>query len=196
MFLLGLTGSIGMGKSTTAQMFADEGCAIWDADGAVHRLYAEGGAGVARIAEIFPSAVADGAVSTAVLKDIISKDETALKKIESIIHPLVGQDRADFLAKTDADIVVVDVPLLFETGGDAKVDATVCVYVDDATQEERVLARGTMTKKQLEYIRSKQMPAAEKCDRATYVIHTESLEKARRQVKMVLADIRGKMADA
>lgn len=196
MFLLGLTGSIGMGKSTTAQMFADEGCAIWDADGAVHRLYAKGGAGVTRIAEIFPNAVVDGEVSTAVLKEIISKDDTALKRIEKIIHPLVGQDRAAFLADTKAKIIVIDVPLLFETGGEKKVDAVACVYVDDATQEQRVMDRGTMTLEQLELIRGKQLPAAEKCNRADYVIHTDTLENARRQVQIVLADIKGKMADA
>lgn len=196
MFLLGLTGSIGMGKSTTAQMFADDGCALWDADAAVHRLYAEGGAAVAHIAAEFPAAVIDGEVSRDALKQIISADETALKKIESIVHPLVGQDRIEFLSETKADIIVLDIPLLFETGGADKVDAVVCVFIDDDTQKERVMARGTMTEQQFETIRAKQLPAAEKAERADYVITTDTLGHARSQVAAVVADIRGKLKNA
>lgn len=190
MFLLGLTGSIGMGKSTTAQMFVDEGCALWDADAAVHRLYAKGGAAVAPFAQAFPDAVIDGAVSRPDLKEIIGRDPTALKKIETIVHPLVGQDRAEFLANADADIVVLDIPLLFETGGDARVDATACVFTDDATQEARVMERGTMTREQFLSIKEKQLPAAEKCARATYVIETDTLEHARAQVQEIVKTIR------
>ncbi len=190
MFLLGLTGSIGMGKSTTAQMFVDEGCALWDADAAVHRLYSEGGAAVAAFAQEFPDAVINGAVSRPALKEIIGLDPSALKQIEAIVHPLVGQDRADFLARTDADIVVLDIPLLFETGGDARVDATACVFTDDATQEARVMERGTMTRDQFLGIKAKQLPAADKCARATYVIETETLEHARAQVQYIVATIR------
>lgn len=190
MFLLGLTGSIGMGKSTTAQMFVDEGCALWDADAAVHRLYAKGGAAVAPFAQVFPEAVIDGAVSRPALKEIIGRDRTALKRIEGIVHPLVGRDRADFLANTTADIVVLDIPLLFETGGEARVDATACVFTDDATQEARVLARGTMTREQFLAIKAKQLPAAEKCARATFVIETDTLESARAQVQKIVATIR------
>ena len=190
MFLLGLTGSIGMGKSTTAQMFVDEGCALWDADAAVHRLYAKGGAAVAPFAQAFPDAVIDDAVSRPALKEIIGRDPTALKKIETIVHPLVGQDRAEFLANADADIVVLDIPLLFETGGDARVDATACVFTDDATQEARVMERGTMTREQFLSIKEKQLPAAEKCARATYVIETDTLEHARAQVQEIVKTIR------
>lgn len=193
MFLLGLTGSIGMGKSTTAQMFADLGCAVWDADAAVHRLYGKGGAAVAPFAATFPDAVIDGAVSRPALKDIIGRDPPALKQIEAIVHPLVGQDRADFLAGTQADIVVLDIPLLFETGGDARVDATACVVTDDATQEARVMARGTMTRDQFLGIKGKQMPAAEKCARATYVIATDTLESARAQVQNIVETIRSQL---
>jgi dephospho-CoA kinase len=193
MFLLGLTGSIGIGKSTTAQMFVDEGCALWDADVTVHRLYGQGGAAVAPFAEAFPSAVIDGEVSRPALKEIIGRDPSALKKIERIVHPLVGQDRAEFLASTKADIVVLDIPLLFETGGDARVDATACVFTDDTTQETRVMARGTMTRAQFLAIKAKQLPAAEKCARATYVIETDTLEHARAQVQKILATIRSQL---
>lgn len=193
MFLLGLTGSIGMGKSTTAQMFADLGCAVWDADAAVHRLYSKGGAAVAPFADAFPDAVIDGEISRPALKDIIARDPAALKQIEAIVHPLVGQDRAAFLTATQADIAVLDIPLLFETGGDARVDATACVVTDDATQEARVMARGTMTRDQFLAIKAKQMPAADKCARATYVISTDTLESARAQVQNIVETIRSQL---
>jgi dephospho-CoA kinase len=182
-----------MGKSTTAQMFVELGCALWDADAAVHRLYAQGGAAVAPFATAFPDAIVDGAVSRLALKDIIGRDPAALKQIEQIVHPLVGEDRADFLTQTTADIVVLDIPLLFETGGDARVDATACVFTDDATQEARVMARGTMTREQFLSIKAKQMPAAEKCTRATYVIQTDTLEHARTQVQNVVETIRSQL---
>jgi dephospho-CoA kinase len=191
MFLLGLTGSIG--KSTTAQMFVDQGCAVWDADAAVHRLYDKGGAAVAAFTEVFPDAVIDSAVSRPALKEIISRDAGALKQIEAIVHPLVGQDRAEFLAHTDSDIVVLDIPLLFETGGEARVDATACVFVDDVTQEARVMARGTMTREQFLAIKAKQLPAADKCARATYVIETDTLEHAASQVQNIVATIRSQL---
>ena len=193
MFTLGLTGSIGMGKSTTAQMFLDEGCALWDADAAVHRLYAKGGAAVEPFAQAFPDAVIDGEVSRPDLKEIIGRDPTALKQIEMIVHPLVGQDRADFLANADADIVVLDIPLLFETGGDVRVDATACVFTDDVTQEARVMERGTMTRDQFLGIKEKQLPASEKCARATYVIETDTLEHACAQVQKIVATIRSQL---
>ena len=196
MFLLGLTGSIGMGKSTTAQMFVDEGCALWDADAAVHRLYARGGAAVPSFRDAFPDAVVDGAVSRARLKEIIAANPEALTQIEKIVHPLVGEDRAAFIAAAQADIVVLDIPLLFETGGEARVDAVACVIVDAATQKDRVLERGTMTEAQFEAIRAKQLPAAEKAARADYVIETDTIEHARAQVQSVVRDIRGKLADA
>ena len=193
MFLLGLTGSIGMGKSTTAQMFVEQGCALWDADAAVHRLYAPGGAAVAPFAAAFPESVIDGAVSRIALKDIIAANPSALKQIESIVHPLVGQDRANFLAQATADIVVLDIPLLFETGGYARFDATACVVTDDATQEARVMERGTMTRDQFLSIKAKQMPAAEKCARATFVIPTDTLEEAAAAVQNIVSTIRSKL---
>ena len=196
MFLLGLTGSIGMGKSSTAQLFAEEGCGVWDADAAVHRLYAKGGAAVAPMQEAFPDAIVDGAVSRAKLKEIIAADPEALSQIESIVHPLVGKDRAEWLQSSRAEIMVLDIPLLFETGGNAAMDAVACVTIDRETQRARVLARGTMTGAQFEAILEKQMPNEEKCARADYVIETDTIEHAREQVQTVVADIRAKLSHA
>ncbi|SHE31280.1 dephospho-CoA kinase [Ruegeria intermedia] len=195
-FSLGLTGSIGMGKSTTADLFAQEGCAVWDADAAVHRLYAEGGAAVAPIRAAFPEAIENGAVSRDALKRIISADPTALKRIESIVHPLVARDREAFRQAAKADILVFDIPLLFETGGDAQMDAVACVSIPADEQKRRVMARGTMTEAQFEQIRAKQMPNDEKCARADFVIVTDTLDHARAQVQDVVRQIRAGLADA
>jgi dephospho-CoA kinase len=195
-FRLGLTGSIGMGKSTTARLFADEGCAVWDADAAVHRLYSRGGAAVEPIKAAFPEAVRGDAVSRDALKEIIGADPAALKRIESIVHPLVGQDREDFIKSAREDILVFDIPLLFETGGDTRMDAVVVVTVDAITQRDRVLARGTMTEKQFDAIREKQMPDTEKRARADYVVITDTMGHARKQVQDVVADIRKHKIDA
>lgn len=196
MFILGLTGSIGMGKSTTAAMFADAGCAVWDADAAVHRLYSKGGAAVPAFQAAFPDAVVNGEVSRPALKTIIGQDPTALKKIEAIVHPLVGQDRAAFLEAAQSDIVVLDIPLIFETGGNKRMDAVACVTVSAETQQERVMARGTMTLEQFENIRSKQMPNDQKCALSDYVIETDTLDHARAQVLAIIDDIKGKMNHA
>ena len=195
-FLLGLTGSIGMGKSTTAQMFRDAGCALWDADAAVHRLYAAGGDAVAPMAKAFPDAIVDGAVSRDALRAIISSDSGSLRQIEQIVHPLVAADRAAFTSSATADILVFDIPLLFETGGDAAMDAVAVVYVDDDAQEARVMARGTMTRDQFLAIKAKQMPSAEKCARADYVIETDTVEHARAQVHHVIEQIKHRMKHA
>lgn len=195
-FKLGLTGSIGMGKSTTAKMFAEAGCAVWDADAAVHRLYSRGGKAVEAFERDFPEAVIDGEVSRAALKLIIGRDPTALKRIEEIVHPLVGEDRADFIAKATADILVFDIPLLFETGGNAAMDAVATVSAPAEIQKQRVMDRGTMTEAQFEAIREKQMPDAEKRARADYVIETDTLDHARAQVQAVIDDIQGKLRNA
>jgi dephospho-CoA kinase len=195
-FKLGLTGSIGMGKSTTAQMFADAGCAVWDADAAVHRLYGPEGAAVAPIGEIFPQAIENEQVSRDSLRRIIADDATALKRIEEIVHPLVQEDREAFIAAHPQAIGVLDIPLLFETGGDSQMDATACVNVSRETQEARVLARNTMSAEDLARILARQMPNAEKCARATYVIETDTLEHARAQVQDVLKDIEQRLQHA
>ena len=195
-WLIGLTGSIGMGKSTTAQMFADEGCAVWDADAAVHRLYAAGGAAVDPMRAALPNAIIDGAVSRDALKAEIAANPEALRKIEQIVHPLVAEDRMAFIRATSADIVVLDIPLLFEGNGHKMDNTTVCVSVDPETQRARVLARGTMTEDQFEMIRAKQMPDAEKRALADHVIITDTLDHAREQVAAIVADIRGKISNA
>ncbi|MGR3806076.1 dephospho-CoA kinase [Marinibacterium profundimaris] len=192
-FRLGLTGSIGMGKSTTAKMFADAGCAVWDADAAVHRLYAPGGAAVAPMAKAFPEAIEDGAVSRTRLKAIIAADPAALKIIESIVHPLVAADRAAFAEQATADILVFDIPLLYETGGEARMDASAVVSVDAETQKARVLDRGTMTEAQFEQIRAKQMADAEKRAKADFVIVTDTPDHARAQVDDIVRQIRERM---
>ncbi|WP_170790199.1 dephospho-CoA kinase [Ruegeria lacuscaerulensis] len=195
-FALGLTGSIGMGKSTTAQMFVDEGCVLWDADAAVHRLYSRGGAAVEPMQATFPAAIVDDAVNRDALKQIITNDPAALKQIEGIVHPLVAADRATFRANATADILVFDIPLLFETGGDAAMDAVACVSIPADEQKRRVMARGTMSEAQFEQIRTKQMPNDEKCARSDFVIVTDSLDHARAQVQDVVRQIRAGLADA
>lgn len=195
-FLLGLTGSIGMGKSTTASMFADEGLPVWDADAAVHRLYAPGGGAVPAIAAICPEAVGADGVDRAALKDWITRDPGALKRIEAVVHPLVAQDRAAFLDRAESDIVVLDIPLLFETGGNAAMDAVVVVSVPADVQRARVLDRPGMTEAHFQAILSKQMPDAEKRARADHVIETLDMDSARAAVRQVIAGIRKGLADA
>ena len=195
-FRLGLTGSIGMGKSTTAKLFMEEGCVVWDADAAVHRLYGKGGLAVKPMLERFPDAVISGEVSREALKAILRQRPEVLAEIESIVHPLVARDRQDFLDNSEAVITVLDIPLLFETGAEANMDATVCVSVDADTQKQRVITRGTMTETDFETILSKQMPDAEKRRRADYVVITDTLDHARTQVRDIVRLIRQGIANA
>ena len=195
-FRLGLTGSIGMGKSTTAGLFAKHGCAVWDADQSVHRLYDLGGAAVDPIGRVFPSAIVNQAVDRSILRDLIQKDPNALSKIETIVHPLVQADRQLFCDSSSADVVVLDIPLLFETGAEKEMDAIVCVYVDPETQRHRVLARGTMDEAQFQQILSKQLPIAEKLARSDFQIETDTLKHAEAQVTDVLRLIRAGIDNA
>lgn len=194
-FTLGLTGSIGMGKSTTAAMFAARGVPVWDADAAVHRLYSRGGAAVAPMTAAFPAAAGpDGGISRAALKAIIAADPGALPRIESIVHPLVAADRRAFLAATDAPIVLLDIPLLFETEAESWLDATVVVSTSPALQRDRVLARPGMTPADLDRILARQIPDAEKRRRADYVIDTTTLASAEAGVDAVLSDLHRRIA--
>lgn len=192
-FVIALTGSIGMGKSTTAAMFADHGIPVWDADAAVHRLYGPGGAAVAPIRQSFPQAVTSAGVDRAVLRGIVAQDPAALRKIEAVVHPLVARDRQAFLdraAAQGADIALVDVPLLFETGAEDLADAVVVVSAPSELQRARVLARPDMTEALFSRILSQQMPDAEKRARADFVVETTTLDHARAQVADIVKRIR------
>lgn len=190
-YRIGLTGSIGMGKSTAAKIFAEaEDVVVWDADAAVHRLYAPGGSAVAPIATIHPEAIGPTGVDRSVLKEWIRRDPKALKRIEGIVHPLVAADRAAFLEQTSAAIALLDIPLLFETGGDKDMDLTVTVSTDPETQRARVLERPGMTAAQLDHILSLQLPDAEKSARADRVIDSSTLESARADIAAILRDVR------
>lgn len=188
---LGLTGSIGMGKSTTAQMFRDAGVPVWDADATVHRLYAKDGAAVSLIAEIFPDAIIDGAVSRDKLKYIIAADKTALAKIEHIVHPLVAADRQNFIASQTAPLLVFDIPLLFETGADAWLSSVLVVTAPADVQKSRVLARPAMTEAQFDQILRRQKPDADKRARADHIIETLTLDDTRAAVQELILKLAG-----
>jgi dephospho-CoA kinase len=187
-FVIGLTGSIGMGKSTTAQMFAEDGAAVWDADSAVHRLY-EGGEAVAAVGKLCPAAVEQGRVRRDLLSLWLQGDPSRLARLEAVVHPLVARDRADFLRRTEADIVVLDIPLLLEGGGVER-DLTVVVSAPVEVQHQRVLARPGMTPEKLAAIEARQMPDAQKRARADVIIDTSTLAGARRDVQRVMQWIR------
>jgi len=193
---VGLTGSIGMGKSFTAMIFAEFGCAVWDADNAVHRLYSAGGKAVEPVSRLLPDAIEEKMVSRRKLKEQIRKKPEILEKLENIVHPLVAEDREEFAAASMADIVIFDIPLLFENGTEDQMDAVVCVTVPRHIQRQRVLSRPGMTEEQFEFILSKQMPDSEKRQRADYVIFTETPEGAREQVKEILHDLRKRRSNA
>lgn len=188
-FVLGLTGSIGMGKSTTAAMFRDLGIPVWDADATVHELYAKGGAAVVPVATLVPNAINDGAIDRASLRTAIARDPNLLKQIEGLVHPLVALDRASFRNDhADAGLIVLDIPLLFETGGDAQCDATLVVSTNTEEQRRRVRARGT-SEETLKDLLSRQMPDAEKRARATYVIETDTLDGTRKDVAHLVSQL-------
>ena len=195
-YRIGVTGSMGMGKSVVAQMFAEEGCDLWDADAAVHRLYARGGAAVGPVGEAFPDAVVDGEVSRDRLREAIHRSADAIERLEGIVHGLVAQDRAAFLARTKADIAVLEIPLLLETGLEREMDLVVCVTAAPEVQMRRLLDRGTMTADQVESMLGRQMPDSEKRRRADRVIVSDTLENARRQVREVLDRIREGLGNA
>ena len=193
-FIAGLTGSIGMGKTETAKLFAKLGIPVHDSDAAVHALYAKGGAAVAPVGTAFPGVVLEGAVDRTKLMQQVRNDDAAFKTLESIVHPLVLESRAKFLAeaaKRGDDLVVLDVPLLFEAKLTKDVDAIIVVSAPAEVQRERVLKRPGMTLEKLEAIHARQVPDAEKRAQADFVIETDKgLEHAFEQVKQVAAELR------
>lgn len=190
MILLGLTGSIGMGKTTTARLFAEQGAPVYDSDAAVHALYAPGGGAVAAVAAAFPEAVRDGAVDRAKLGAAVLDDPAAMTRLEAIVHPMVEAGRLAFLETArlaGAPVAVLDIPLLFEIGGESLVHAVVVVSASAEAQAERVLARAGMTEAKLQAILARQVPDAEKRRRADFVVDTGSgVEVARDQVRRIL----------
>ena len=191
MLILGLTGSIGMGKSTTAKLFMEAGVPVYDADAAVHQLY-EGEAAPA-IEAAFPGTTANGKVDRAKLSARVVHDPAAMRQLEQIVHPMLGASRQKFFADAEAagaPIVVVDVPLLYETGGEKRVDAVVVVTTTPELQRERVLARGTMDAAKLDAIIAKQMPDAEKRKRADFIVDTShGLDPVRARIRDILAEV-------
>ena len=194
MIVVGLTGSIGMGKSTTSAMFRDEGVPVYDADAAVHEIYAPGGAAVGPIEAAFPGVTGPNGIDRALLSARVVGKPEELKRLESIVHPLIGQSRAAFFEDAvakGADIVVLDIPLLFETGGEKAVDAVVVVTAPADVQRSRVLGREGMDEAKLDAILARQMADAEKCARAHFVVDTgQGLDHARAQVRNILATLR------
>ncbi len=191
MLIVGLTGSIGMGKSTTAKLFMEAGVPVYDADAAVHQLY-EGEAAPA-IEAAFPGTTANGKVDRAKLSARVVQDAVAIKQLEQIVHPMLGASRQKFFADAEAagaPIVVLDIPLLFETGGEKRVDVVVVVTTSAELQRERVLARGTMDAAKLDAIIVKQMPDAEKRKRADFIVDTShGLDPVRARIRDILDEV-------
>ena len=191
-FVIGLTGSIGMGKSETAKLFAAEGIPVFDADAAIHELYA--GKAAAMIEAAFPGTTRNGVVDRTALSRQVSADASTLARLESLMHPLVADLRAKFLARHDAPIVVLDIPLLLETG--TKVDAVVVATAPEHVQRARVLSRPGMTEAKFAALLARQMSDAQKRTQAHYLVMTDKgLDDAREQVKMILTDIQRRLRE-
>ena len=188
-FKLGLTGSMGMGKTSTAILFQKHNCGVWDADKAVHRLYGKDGDAVKPIAKYFPKAITKGSVNRTELKKYLSEDFDQISLLEKIVHPLVSADREKFIEKTKHKINVFDIPLLFETGSNKIMDKVACVYVSNSVQMERVLARKSMTEEQIEKIIQQQMPIEEKCRLSDFVIETYNKKDTEKQVLGIIKEI-------
>jgi dephospho-CoA kinase len=191
MLILGLTGSIGMGKSTTAKLFVEAGVPVYDADAEVHKIY-EGEAAPA-IEAAFPGTTVDGKVDRARLSAKVVHDPAAMKRLEQIVHPMLGASRKKFFEDAEAagaPVVVMDIPLLFETGGEKRVDAVVVVTTTPEIQRERVLARGTMDEARFDAILARQLPDAEKRKRADFLVDTShGLDPVRERIKDILAEV-------
>ncbi|MGB0342663.1 MAG: dephospho-CoA kinase [Parvibaculales bacterium] len=200
MYLIGLTGSIGMGKTLTASLFEAAGVPRYDADAAIHALYAPGGDAVAPVAELFPDAIVDGAVDRGILGQLVLKDADKLKQLEALVHPLAGASQMAFLAKhaeAGAPMALLDIPLLYETGGDGFVDCVVVVSAPYEVQRARVLERPGMSEEKFLDILAKQVPDDEKRRRADFIVDSSvSVEDARRQIHDILATLEGREGTA
>ena len=189
-FLLGLTGSIGMGKSTTADMFREAGVPVWDADATVAKLYGKGGAAVASLSALNRGLIQNDAVDRVALKNWVKTDPNALNRLELLIHPLVAADRAEFIDDhAEQSLIVCDIPLLYETGADQWLDAVLVVTTDAETQKARVMERAGMDPVLFDRILARQMPSSEKIACADYVIETNSFEGARKAVHDLINDL-------
>ncbi|WP_375260282.1 dephospho-CoA kinase [Palleronia sp.] len=188
--VIGLTGSIGTGKSTAANLFREAGVPVWDADAAVHALYSAGGAAVEPVRALCPEAVGPNGVDRAALNDWIARESDALGQIEAVVHPLVAADRAAFIAAADSDIVVLDIPLLFEVGAAAEVDTIVVVSAPAEIQRKRVLARPGMTEERFARILAKQMPDAEKRTQADVVVPSVTIDETRVHIDRLIRSLR------
>jgi dephospho-CoA kinase len=190
MIILGLTGSIGMGKSTTAKLFAEAGVPVYDADATVHQIYQREAAPVIEAA--FPGTTVDGRVDRAKLSERVVHDPAAMKQLEALVHPMLRAHHQKFLGdaeKSGASVAVVDIPLLFETGGEKRVDAVVVVTTSPEIQRERILARDNMTAEKLDYILARQMPDAEKRKRADFIVDTSNgLDPVRGRIRDILTE--------
>ena len=188
-FKLGLTGSMGMGKTSTASLFEKYNCGVWDADKAVHRLYGRGGEAVKPIAKFFPKAIKEGSVNRTELKKYLSEDFDQITLLENIVHPLVSADREKFIEKTKYRINVFDIPLLFETGSNKIMDKVACVFVSKPIQMERIRSRKSMTDDQIKKMIQQQMPIEEKCRLSDFVIETYNRDDTEKQVVSVIKEI-------
>jgi dephospho-CoA kinase len=199
MLIIGLTGSIGMGKSTTAQMFARHGVPVCDADALVHALYETGGAGVEPVTAAFPEANVDGRIDRERLSRLVVGNTDALRRLERIVHPLVAQAQASFLqacAQRGEQMVVLDIPLLLETAGPKRVDVIVVVSAPAEVQRARVLQRSGMTEQKFEAILAKQVPDAIKRDKADFVVDTSrGFDYAEQQVQSIIEQLRGRRGE-
>ena len=190
MIKIGLTGSIGMGKTTTAGIFVKHGCALWDADKTVHKLYSKGGIAVKAVSKLFPTSVENGSISRNKLKVLLKEQPEKLKELEKIVHPLIQADRLDFQNQNIADIAVFDIPLLFETGADKEMDKTVCVFTSAKNQIERLKKRTDNSDNYYKELILKQMPSEEKCKLSDFIIETTSHEKVEEKVLEILNMLR------
>ena len=190
MIKIGLTGSVGMGKTTTAKVFEKLGCDVWDADKTVHKLYSKGGKAVVEVAKLFPLSVEAGSISRSRLKELLRNEPENLKELEEIVHPLILEDRQNFQKHISSDVVVFDIPLLFETGADKEMDKTVCVFTSTKKQMERLKNRNKGHDDYYKELMSKQMPSEEKCDRADYLIETTSHKVVEKRVIEILDILR------